>query len=155
MLWLHSQHHHQGRLYIKYTRVCTGAYKSPLDCKISEDPNQWKNPIQPLPSGLFNEQEEWHGWSFRKGKSLNIGGVLLEGGNKGYRIPKKRNWSLLLFVFMYCQCCWGTCYVRKCYNKIICNFFCLSVDFAGKNKNFEKARYPSLSLCKLSMFEHI
>ena len=36
VLWLHSLHHHQGRLDIKYTMVCTGSYKSPLDRQISE-----------------------------------------------------------------------------------------------------------------------
>ena len=36
VLWLHSLHHHQGRLDIQYTMVCTGSYRSPLDCQISE-----------------------------------------------------------------------------------------------------------------------
>ena len=35
VLWLHSMHHHQGRLDIKYTMVCTGSYKSPLKIQIS------------------------------------------------------------------------------------------------------------------------
>ena len=36
VLWLHSLHHHQVRLDIKYTMVCTGVYKSPLDRQKSE-----------------------------------------------------------------------------------------------------------------------
>ena len=36
VLWLHSLHHHQGRLDVEYRMVCTGSHRTPLDRQLSE-----------------------------------------------------------------------------------------------------------------------
>ena len=57
VLWLHSLHHHQGRVDINYTMQVTGSYTEPLDCQTMERVliSSFKGPV------LMNRRNEMGG----------------------------------------------------------------------------------------------
>ena len=70
VLWLHSVHHHQGRVDVTYRMRTTGSYTDPLDRQLQERVNitSFKGPI------LMNRRNEMGGVRVERTRYMRWGG---------------------------------------------------------------------------------
>ena len=70
VLWLHSLHHHQGRMDVPYRMRTTGSYPDPLDRQLQERVNitNFKGPI------LMNRRNEMGGVRVDRQRYMRWGG---------------------------------------------------------------------------------
>ena len=82
VLWLHSVHHHQGRVDVTYRMRTTGSYTDPLDRQLQERVNitSFKGPI------LMNRRNEMGGVSLEC-KIHEMGWQLMPPWNGGFPCP--------------------------------------------------------------------